>query len=488
MRGDPRPETPEFGRRSAFEGLARRQVGRRDLVAHSVAVLTPSLSALGTGLALPSIVGPGFWISTVLGFGLAALLAVVFDQFSSRFTAAGSLYTYVAKGLGATVALIVGVALVLGYGILIGFGLTGGARRFEGAWTAVGGSAPDNQAGWILVLLSAATCLLVMRRGIRWSTRAAFGAETVSILLLLTIFSVWVVRYGMPSAEAFSLSGASVEHVLAGAGMIAALTVAFESCASLGLETERPQGAVPAAMRTSLLVTGGLFLTANLVGTLAPPDDGPLWNRRWFNVEAQISWPDAVALVILGVSLLALALCAWTALSRLLFSFAREGIVWSALGRTGRGGVPVIAMWCILPLALLVPFAAWVEGGSATAVSGHLLGASTTIMCVAYACAALALVPFLRTLDEVRARAVVASGLAFLGVSAVAAHRVVREAGQGSCWAAGLLGGVVVAGLAWRLAIRSRMPQGAVRVGAHDVGLVHEVLLAGGPEGKELRA
>ncbi len=107
---DGRRAGPHFRERSVFDGLARRQVGQVDLIAHSVAVLTPSLSALGTGLALPAMVGPGFWLSALLGFGLAGALALVFDQFASRFNAAGSLYTYVAEGLGATVALIVGVA------------------------------------------------------------------------------------------------------------------------------------------------------------------------------------------------------------------------------------------------------------------------------------------------------------------------------------------------------------------------------------------
>jgi hypothetical protein len=43
-----------FRDRPVFEGVvARREVGRVDLVAHSVAVLVPSLTALGTGLSCP---------------------------------------------------------------------------------------------------------------------------------------------------------------------------------------------------------------------------------------------------------------------------------------------------------------------------------------------------------------------------------------------------------------------------------------------------
>lgn len=90
---------------SLFDGIGRRQVGRPDLVAHSVAMLTPSLTALGSGLLLPRLVGPGFWISTLVGFGLAWLIVLVFDEFASRFSSAGSAYTYVAKSASIIFAL-----------------------------------------------------------------------------------------------------------------------------------------------------------------------------------------------------------------------------------------------------------------------------------------------------------------------------------------------------------------------------------------------
>lgn len=451
-------------------------MGRVDLVAHSVAVLTPSLSALGTGLVLPSIVGPGFWISTLLGFGLAWLLALVLDQFASRFNAAGSLYTYVAKGLGLSVALVVGVAMVLGYGVLIGFGLTSSARRLEGAWTAAGGGEVGDQTGWLMVLLCATACLMLMRRGVHWSTRAALVTESVSVILLGTIFSVWLIRYGLPDLGVFSLDGASVHRVLAGAALIATLTVAFESCASLGLEADRPLHAVPSSMRSSLLVTGSLFFAANLVGTLRPTDGSPL-SWRWFG-QGEVSRWDAVALLVLAAAMLALALCAWTALSRLLFSFAREGIVWRALGRTNAAGVPMIATWTVVPVALVVPLSSWLAGGSATATSWHLLHAATVIMCLAYACTAIALVPFVRSLDELRPGTTVLAGATLLGVSGVVADRVLREAHDGSFLAVALLVAVVGAGLVWRLVL----PRHVRQVGAHDEPRASDVLVVAGPE------
>ena len=464
-----------FRQRPVFVGLARGQVGHRDLVAHSLAVLTPSLSALGTGMVLPTMVGPGFWISTLLGFGLAFVLALVFDEFASRFNAPGSLYTYAAKGLGASVALVVGVSLVLGYAVLAGFGLTGAARRVEAAWSAAGGGAPPDLAGWALVLVLTLACGWLIHRGISRSSYTVLVIEALSLAMLALIGAVWLARYGMPGLEVLSLAGADPGRILAGAALIATLTVAFESCATLGLEAGRPLRTVPAAMRTSLLICGGTFLAANLVGTVhSGRDSASDW--RWFNLGETVSRPDAVVLVVLALSMVALALSAGTALSRLLFSFAREGIVWPALGRTNARGVPVAAAWCALALALVGPLVTSAAARSLALAPGELLRATTLIMCVSYGCVAAALIPFLRSLDELRARSAVLATTALVGVGAVTWHRITGPESGVSHLALALLGGVVALGIAWRVALARRAPPRRRPLGAHEEPLVGDVV------------
>nr|WP_301539739.1 APC family permease [Nocardioides sp. zg-DK7169] len=432
------------------------------------------MSALGTGMVLPTMVGPGFWVSTLLGFGLAFVLALVFDEFASRFNAPGSLYTYAAKGLGATVALVVGVSLVLGYAVLAGFGLSGAARRTQAAWTAAGGGPPPALVGWALVLGLALVCGWLIHRGISRSSRAVLVIEALSLALLALIGAVWLARYGLPRLEVLSLTGADPGRILAGAALIATLTVAFESCATLGLETGRPLRTVPAAMRTSLLICGGAFLAANLLGTVHSGRES-VSHWRWFNIDAPVSRPDAAVLVVLALSMVALALSASTALSRLLFSFAREGIIWPALGRTNAHGVPVAATWCALALSLTGPLLASVTAHSVALVPGQLLPATTVIMCVSYGCVAAALVPFLRSLDELRPRSAVLAATALAGVGAVTWHRITGPESGVSHVALALLGSVVVLGLAWRLTLARRAPRRSRRLGAHQEALAGDV-------------
>ena len=88
-----------------------------------------------------AVVGPGAWLSAVLGFGLALLLAAVFSQYATRIAAPGSLYTFATQGLGAGAGFATAAALLVGYGFISMFGLVGAAyflqhfaAVFAGAW------------------------------------------------------------------------------------------------------------------------------------------------------------------------------------------------------------------------------------------------------------------------------------------------------------------------------------------------------------------
>ena len=472
-----------FRDRSAFDGVRRREVGALDLTAHSVAVLVPSLTALGSGLAFPAAVGPGFWLSTLLGFGLVALLTVTFNQFSSRFTSAGSLYTFVAKGLGTRVALMVGGGLLVGYSAMIGFGLGSGSQRAEAALSAGG---VDLFAGTgrqlVLLVVGALMCLYAISRGIYWSTRAALVVEVVSLVVLVVVLVNWLERYGWPGAQVLSLEGASWSRILLGAGSIVTLTLAFESSASLGLETKRPFAEVPFALRWSLLLAAVLFAFANLVATMRPADAPSVFTWRWFAPGAERSTTDALVLGVLAVSLVALALCVWCALARLVFSLAREGVLPEALGRVDGRGIPLTAALAVTPLALVPTMVGVLTEDGGTSFGWTLKVSTAVVICTVYALTALSLIFFLRRIDEVSPGPVLAAGVAGAGAAAVAVNELVTELRAGSYLALGLVVAAgVLGGLMWRGALgRSETPDRYV--GMHEEALASSVLLP--PEGR----
>ena len=473
----PRPSL-SFRDSSVFAGVARKEVGSLDLVAHSVAVLVPSLTALGSGLAFPGLIGPGWWASTLLGFGLVGLFVVTFNQFSTRFRSAGTLYTFVAKGLGPLPALGVAGALVIGYAAMIGFGLSDAAGRADSALTSSG---IDGVAGpgreLVLLILGVATCLYAINRGIAWSTRAALAAEIASFLVLGIVLFTWLERYGAPSWQALSLEGASPGRILGGAAFIVTLTLAFESSASLGLEARLPQVEVPVALRSSGMLAATLFGLANVVATSRPADAPSIWSWRWFAPGAERSIADGLVLVVLAWSLVTLAVCVWCALARLLFSLAREGVLPSSLGRVNGRGVPTAAALAVTPLAIMPPLVAIVLGPGAGAFSWQLKESTAVVICLGYALVAVSLVRFLRLIDEVRWWPVLAAVIAGGGAAAVAVNEILTEAREGRWLGLGMLAASGAIGVALHLGTRRHFDAEDRYVGMHDEALASSVLL-----------
>jgi amino acid transporter len=480
MSGRDRAARPSlrFRDRSVFDGVARREVGSVDVLAHSVAVLVPSLTALGSGLALPSAVGPGFWISTLLGFGLVWLLGSTFGEFASRFTSAGTLYTFVAKGFGPLPALVVGGALMIGYGAIIGFGLTDASGRFD---AAIDAGVPGAPAGGLRVAMlfvaCVLACLLAMRRGIQWTSRVVMAVEAVSFVVLAIVLWTWTTRYGLPSWSALSLDGASPTRILLGAAGVVTLTLAFESSASLALETKRPMHDVPWALRNSLLVAAGLFVLANAVATTRPADAPSIWSWRWFAPGHEHSGADGLVLVVLATSLVALAMCVWSALARLLFSLAREGVLPSFLGRVDGRGMPFVAVLAVTPLALAVPVGAMVTGTDIGAFAWDLKQSGGVVICAAYALAAFSLPRFLWLIDELTWKPASCAVAAGLGAVAVAVTQLVSEVRDGMWLALGLLAAATVAGLLMRRRVRTQTSRDDLYVGMHDAAVATQVVL-----------
>lgn len=461
--------------RSVFDGLDRRVVTQADLVAHSIAVICPSASALSTAFTLPRVVGPGAWVSVLLGIALSYVLAAAFSEFGSRFVAPGSLYTYAAKGLGPAVALVVGCSMLLGYGALVSYGLTDASRQGSRALEATTGGEPSTLVPLLVVLGGAALCVAVMRQGIRYSARFAFATEAVTLSVLVIVLGVVAARNGLPGLGALDPAGSSLHDILVGTAMVMTVTIGFESSAALGVEVVRPFRSVPRAMRLSVLITG-VLLMAGVVINASPVERS---RGRWFHPGAEISYADATVLAVIAASYLALALCAWTALTRLLFAFARDGLLPAALGRTDRRtGNPTVAVAVTAPVVLLPMCYSLLHGELPGWASYELLIYATLILFVAYALTAIAVVPFLARLGELTGRAVALAVGGAVGITVVGVVEVRHDIVGGQPDVLLALGLLVVVALVWRVGLVLR-PSGVQHVGRHEETLRGDVLIPG---------
>ncbi|MET0951660.1 MAG: APC family permease [Aeromicrobium sp.] len=462
---------------SDLAGLSRRTVRGYDLLAHSIAVVCPSASALGLAVVLPWIVGPGAWVSVLLGFSLAYLIALCFSQFGSRLACAGSLYTYGAISLGPLIGFIVAASMVLGYASLVSFGLTRGANRIgESAASLTQSDATSLPLEYVAVAVAAVACIAVIMRGVHVSTRIAFFSEAITLSVLAVLIVVAAIRHGVPSASAFSLEGADPRQILVGAAIVMTVTVGFESAAALGVEAERPFKSVPQSMTRTVVLSGILFTLAMLVNPGGGSAGGSP-GQRWISATADTHLADAFLQLIVGLSFLTLGLCAWTALTRIVFSLARERVLPGRLGRAhAHWQTPQTALLATLPLVMLPSIVSLLAGENIGWTTQKLLGGATVVLFIAYGLVCLAVPVFLRSIDELTAPVLLQSSVAVVGITVVGVVDVHDDVGNGQFLDLWLVAAALVIGIVWFLALRLLRPHAVARLGAHDETVTSDVL------------
>jgi hypothetical protein len=86
-----------------------------EVLAQSFAVIAPTtIPASNLGLIV-ALAGSGTWLSFLIGMVGLTFVSLNINQFASRSASPGSLYSYIAKGLGPTAGVVCGWSLVLAY-------------------------------------------------------------------------------------------------------------------------------------------------------------------------------------------------------------------------------------------------------------------------------------------------------------------------------------------------------------------------------------
>ena len=269
-------------------------------------------------------------------------------------------------------------------------------------------------------------------------------------------------------------SGADLHGMGLGVALAITSFVGFESAAALGVEARRAhQSNPPAILRTSLVaamlylastytqlvgfrgVPGGLASTPALLGELAG--------------RTGSSWLPVVVDLGVAASGFACAVAAATALSRLLFTMAREGLLPIAVGRTSRRfGTPHVA--CLAAMLPVVPVPFVLVAGGVTPATGFrvLVTLSTFGYMLTYVLVCPALPRFLRAIGELTFRPRLAGPLAgalLLGVFATYAVPTPGARDATLFVAFLLLEGTVLALVRW--AVHAH-PTRFAGLGAHD--------------------
>ncbi|HLI57064.1 MAG TPA: APC family permease, partial [Actinomycetota bacterium] len=176
-------------------GLRSNSLGFPPTVAQSIALISPTMTAV---LIIPlafSDAGRGTWLAYLFGTVMLLFVAFGLNQFASRSSSPGSMYAYTGKGLGPTFGVLSGWTLLWCYLFIGVAGLSGFAIFSNQFLNAIGisGTLP----AVLLFAVSACVCWLVAYKDIRISSLLMLGLEALSVSFILGLALVVLFKHGL---------------------------------------------------------------------------------------------------------------------------------------------------------------------------------------------------------------------------------------------------------------------------------------------------
>jgi len=340
----------------------RRSLGPAAIGAQAVSTVGLTLTAVINIPAAAAVAGRATWIAYAIALVAIALVSETLVLFRHQPAGAAGIAGYVEQGLGQPIGRLACWALLLGYGATLLACLAFLGFYLEALLSRLGlPLLPE-----LSFLTGAVACWGMARRDVKLSTHTMLVTETISALIVLGL-CVLVFRHGGAAADLSAINplGDSSTQVRAGLMIAVLSSIGFESAANLGDEALDPERSVPQALRTAVLVAGGLFLVWSVVLT-----EGLNWlpAASRFGLDPisslaeQLGRPGAGAWIRIGafLCLFGTSLGCLTALTRVTYQLAQERVLPANLQALHpRWGTPATALnascWplVVLGMALL---------------------------------------------------------------------------------------------------------------------------------------
>ena len=342
-------------RSEPYERLGARRLGLPDVFGQSVGFMGPVFSAaflipLVAGVISASGRGGGGAAPLSVLIAAAGILALAFvvAAYAREVPAAGSLYDYVSRGLGARVGTAAGWLYYCGLTVLLAGLLLLIGGYLQGTVQADFGVRP--LPAWAWTLLAIALVAAAGYFGVRLSARSQLALALVSMLVVAAFLVMVIVRLGRANSwRPFSPAGASSgwPGILFGALYGVLLFAGFETAANLAEETRRPRRAVPAAVLSSAAIVAVFLVLAayaevagfhDRLQALTAAAGAPLFALGAPAADGGYGglWIDRLLELVVLLDLIAMAIGCCAAASRGLFAMARDRRVPAALAVVSR--------------------------------------------------------------------------------------------------------------------------------------------------------
>jgi amino acid transporter len=330
-------------------GLRAGALGFPTLLAQSIALISPTMTAV---LIVPlafSYAGNGTWLAYLFATVMLSFVVMNLNQFARRSSAPGSMYTYIGRAFAARGGVLSGWTLLWSYAFIAIAGLTGFAIFVNQFLDSIGvkSHVPDI----ICFAVSISACWFVAFKDIRISSLLMLVLEALSMAVIIGLCVVVLTKQGsVVDTDQLSVKGVGLGDMNLAVVVCIFSLVGFESATALGGEAKNPLRTIPRAVSWSLAITGLFFVFVSYIEVLATRNH----DLKLADLTAPLSSiADAFhvgglkAPICLGamVSFFSLTLSCVNAGARILYPMAQHGVFSHHVGNThARNRTPHIAV------------------------------------------------------------------------------------------------------------------------------------------------
>lgn len=451
-------------RSSSFSyGLKSNVLSNIDTLAQSISCLAPTATpAILIPLVFASA-GNGTWLAYVIATIGLLFVGMNINQFASRSASPGSIYSYVAIGLGPGMGMLTGWLLLSAYLVVLSCVETQFAFY---AMPVLEQTLKFTCHPLALILSCAALASYVAWRDIKISASVLLALEVCSISLMLVL--VAVTFWHTPSLidwKQISLEGVSPRSISMGLVLAIFGFTGFESAASLGAEAKNPLKNIPRAIINSCLWSGMFYVVCAYAMILGFRGSGNTLDKCGTPLIA-LSEIDGVPFLGLLLSIGAVIsffgctiACINTA-SRLMFLMGHHGLFHSSFTSTHENNrTPHVAVIATTVLGLVPALILLQCRFSLMDIIGSTGTISACSFVLAYALISIAAPAYLFQLRNLR---VYDLSIAVLAVSAMslALFGTLAQSGDGLArYLPSIFVSLVLAGIAWYVILKMFFPQ-----------------------------
>jgi len=333
-----------------------------EVSAQAIALISPSMTAALIVPLMFGTAGSAGWLCYLFGTIMLLFVAFSLNQFSKRYTSAGSMYEYTVKGLGPKAGGLSGWCLIFAY-MFIGIAGVTGFTHFATKLLVM-----TNVSGYLShpAITLFAVCVLsawfLAYKDITFSTILMLAFEGVSVTLILMLAFLALAKTGVADPSQWHpAAGHGLKDI--GLGVVVAIfsLVGFECATAFGEEARTPLKTIPRAVIASLVLTGAFFVFITYVETHALAANVPTLDKldaplSTLSENLGVKWMGVLISIGAMISFFALALSCLNAGSRVLFTMGRYGIFPISIGSSHKKNLtPHVAISSFALIQFLIP-------------------------------------------------------------------------------------------------------------------------------------